>query len=181
MINYNNLSFIHYLNLAFESTQRECRKFQSPFSAHSQLLYSWSHASYRKEGARYALSYDIETWTNHTFQTSSGFWLGFWLFFLLTTLSYSWWNWIQREILRSLLWWTRIRGVLQLYMLTAQNILTLQWPGSSSHRCIETHLNTRTYLCSRMFQYYLASYLISQASYCTFINQHDEKNQNVFV
>lgn len=81
MINYNNLSFIHYLNLAFESTQRECRKFQSPFSARSQLLYSWSHASYRKEGARYALSYDIETWTNHTFQTSSGFWLGFWLFF----------------------------------------------------------------------------------------------------
>lgn len=38
MINYNNLSFIHYLNLVFESTQQECRKFQSPFSAHNCFI-----------------------------------------------------------------------------------------------------------------------------------------------
>lgn len=153
MINYNNLSFIHYLNLEFESTQQECRKFQSPFSARSQLLYSWSHASYRKEGARYAL-----IWNNHRFQTSNGFWLGF--FPNHTVL-----QWVKLNSTWDFAFFTLVDENQRSSAITHtdrtkysyfKNGLGLPHTDAYRHICIHT------YICPSIFQYYLASCVISQ-------------------
>lgn len=60
MINYNNLCFIHYLNLAFESTQQECRKSKVLSLLTNNCFIAEVTPVTEKKGLD-TLSYDIET------------------------------------------------------------------------------------------------------------------------